>query len=436
MNKTIYEDKRYIGSYYKQVLDSTKDFFKYELNNSLKLNEVDFYKPVDFTYEKDKKLHVLVNYSGEAMNEAKLFNKLVQNLQPLGEVEIEWTPVNREKHGSNDDYLQKLQAFKAKKDEQQQKVLKEKEATNKKLDVYNKETTKKEALKVVEGENEKKERVKDRDSINEEQKKYVKTLKNNNLPYFDTEKMLYLIDNDAFPLMKKQNNINYIVNPLDLSVFPGYNQLGLQANNSFNKLNTNSYVPYKDFVSREGKLYDNSKRVSQIINKGIDKNGNYIYDVVVPCKVTREEKKEKKALKAEELRRNVFDSKFVAKYGKLPVYQTTLAPYIENQPPFYTNRKLGTSNPVHCTRVDKRLAVDMTNYFQCMFTKEPYTPCTDWTNPIWKEKLKNYAETRPEELIRMADVSYSTVTRDLLKHKNEDVMESEKVRGNSLSFER
>lgn len=250
---------------------------------------------------------------------------------------------------------------------------------------------------------------------------------------YDMENVIDSIQKNQFPIMEAKDNVDYIVNPKDYSIYKGYNQLGLQINNALNNLDTTSYVPLKDFYNNKGIMNQKLKTCSQIITKGRDEEGNYIFEIVVPCKVRHKDKKKEKQRAKEEKRRNIFDAKFNYKYGELPLYYTELNINDKFQRPQLDKKYVNEIKKRQCdSDIEQRFNNDMANYFACMFTKEKYVPQTDWTKSKWKDELLNFAVNNPDKVVNIANSSYRDIKNKFVEVNNE--MNKEKAMENSHSI--
>lgn len=240
---------------------------------------------------------------------------------------------------------------------------------------------------------------------------------------YEKDKIIKSIENGTFPLMNKKDSIDYIYNPDTNSIYRGSNQIGLQTNNNLNGINAQSYVALDSFIKQNGVLNKKLKTCSQIIAKGRNSEGNYIFEVVVPCKISAREKKAVKAAAKEEKRRNIKDAKYKYKFGELPIYHTKLQLIPEQQPPITAKENLISDEVklMENSSIEKRLEVDSARYFAAMLTKSAYEPATDWNNPQWKMALLNFATEHPEKMIKLENESYKHIADKVNNLSNENI---------------
>lgn len=235
------------------------------------------------------------------------------------------------------------------------------------------------------------------------------------------------IMNNTFPIMKKQENIDYIYNPENNSIYHGNNQIAAQRNKAENGYDTNAYAINDSLIKNNPESIKKGYKLKcELVDYGLDAQGKRHFGVIVPVKPSlserfaewkekkKEEKKEKDR-KKEEYRRNVQDAKYVKKYDELPVYKTSIQPIPENQPALIKKEEVKhiTEKPTNDTTLENKIKYDFENYFRCMFTKETFTPSVDWTEEKNKQDLLNYAKNYPERLTQMANKTYENVAEQI-----------------------
>lgn len=266
-------------------------------------------------------------------------------------------------------------------------------------------------------------------------------IKRSNFDKKERDENVQAILNNTLPIMQDRENVDYIYNPDNHSVYQGNTQMALQRNNSLSGNNTDTFVESDSMIKNNlSGLSDNQKKGSklkyEIVELPSQDDERKHYGVLLPVKPTwserraerkqeKLEKRKEKDKRNEEYRRNIHDAKYLKKYGSLPEYYTAVQPLPANQPALAAPAQIINPYPFpnKNSTIQDRLNYEFANYFKSMFTKEPFVRGTDWMEKSNKTELLNFAKTKPELFRSMYDACYNQIAVQVRQanRTNEDV---------------
>lgn len=256
--------------------------------------------------------------------------------------------------------------------------------------------------------------------------------------YSTNQRDTYLkaIQEDKYPIMTAKNAPDYIYNPENMQLYKGNDMICLQTNNALNNLDAQAYVPVNSYNKIGGQVPREFRTSCRFVSRGTDSRGRAVYDVVVPVKPTRREKKMQKLQAKEELRRNIFDAKFNYKFNQLPTFYTQLQPIPEKQPPLAPSTFTSTLGELPKeANIEDRINYDTKALYIASLTKTPYVPATNWTAEPFKSELLNYVGNNIEK-VRVANNniynSLSTEIKNTNNRINQNIQTVEKKNENKI----
>lgn len=264
----------------------------------------------------------------------------------------------------------------------------------------------------------------------------------------ETEKNIFAIKNNLFPIMKPSKEINYILNPDTKQIYPGATQMMLQRDNNIYNRSDTGYA-FNSNLSKNGAAL-NYKVSTEVIYKGIDGDGHKHFELLVPCSaITKKNKSENKIIAEEKYKKTIEEAKNNKNINKEAFDLIKKAALFEKKYgyPYYKDNckkqsAIITENLVIPAVINKNdiketISHDMKNYITCMFSKKPYEPSVNYTKEPYKSQLLNFVQNNPSQIIRLSNESYQNIKQQIieLKHnsnKNEIVNENTKQKGRHI----
>ena len=240
----------------------------------------------------------------------------------------------------------------------------------------------------------------------------------------DLDQNLEAIQKNKHPIQQDGIIPDYITNPVDNTIYKGNSQIALARNNLVNDIDAKAYAP-ADAMIKNGNIPSGMKPKCLIIATGKNNLGQNTYMLCVPCKPVKMSHSEKKEAK-EEMRRNIFDAKFKYKTGRLPTFSSQLALLPDNQPPVITKNDVPQPKlqDIKMSTIGEQINNDIANYVWCALTKNEFKPCRDWTQEPAKSEFFEYAQSNPEKMIQMANLSFKNIEQKALQNTNTNTIEN------------
>lgn len=214
-----------------------------------------------------------------------------------------------------------------------------------------------------------------------------------------------------------------IFNPEENKAYRGNAQLSLATNNLLSGTDEKAYVTMSQANQAGAQALKNYKASTILVAHGQDSRGNYVYQLMVPCKTLAAKNAEKKLAQIEKDNRKInyemvkAANKFYKKHGFLPQYDIELV----NKPQEPLASIKDISIPKERGETPKeRITNDLNKYMAAAITQTEFKPSVDYTKEPHKTELFEFQQSNPGMMIMLANKAYYNIANQTVQANTQE----------------